>query len=311
MLCVRHCVSHMRISGKQNQTGHLLSWGTVGMAEKNPVIAIMCVGAGSVFLHSHFASGLTCLLQQFINLKAWLSKPHGFGALDQHTEERAECPALMKHCPADSAPISEGKESWVGFVSQTEWRGWVLPLVSDALILGFAHSKVLRHYIWKGEPLTVESDLKVTSASQQEFTLLGSCSLDLNFLHTFPQFVVYPVELLLWRAGHFILRQLIVLILCKPTRSPWNYWLRFYLLISDEWSLRSLPLWGPKPWAGVPTSALFRLEAKQALWLPGHHQSFLLNGEYFSRPSSPEFSVECAWLAGECGFSSHGSKEPL
>lgn len=127
MLCVRHCVSRMRNSGKQNQTGHLLSWGAMRMAEKKLVIAIMCVGAGSGFLHLHFASGLTCQLQQFINLKAWLSKPHGFGALDQDTEERAECPALMKHCPADSAPSAkERKAGSALFPKLSEGVGFLL-----------------------------------------------------------------------------------------------------------------------------------------------------------------------------------------
>lgn len=80
-------------------------------------------------MHSHFAFGLACQLQQFINLKAWLSKPHGFGALDQHTEERAECPALMKHCLADSAPISEGKKTSDGvgfFLWPLMWTAWDL-----------------------------------------------------------------------------------------------------------------------------------------------------------------------------------------
>lgn len=83
--------------------------------------------AGSGFLHSHFASGLTCQLQQFINLKAWLSKPLGFGALDQDTEGRAECPALMKHCPADSAPSAKERKAGLAlFPKLSEGVGFLL-----------------------------------------------------------------------------------------------------------------------------------------------------------------------------------------
>lgn len=71
MLCVRHCLSHMRNRGKQNQTEHLFSWGTMRMAEKNPGNVIMCVGAGPVLcIH-------TLLLAWHVSFNSSLIWKHG------------------------------------------------------------------------------------------------------------------------------------------------------------------------------------------------------------------------------------------
>lgn len=86
----------------------------------------MCVGEGSVFLHSHLV-----LAQHFQFLSEPIYQPDfqiHRSVLDQLvTEEEVTQQAITNRGVADSAPISVGQEGWVGFITQTKRWDWNSP----------------------------------------------------------------------------------------------------------------------------------------------------------------------------------------
>lgn len=121
--------------------------------------------------------------------------------------------------------VKERKAGW--FYFSNKWWSCVLPLASDVFILELIPKNSVGPLNIKERATWTKSDPKVTYARQHEFTLLGFCSLDLNFLHTFDQFVFAPQNCY-WSFYYQVILFLDnrhLLILEKHICSPQSCWL--------------------------------------------------------------------------------------
>lgn len=93
---------------KQGTCSHGELWGRQERIQASPLCVLgqalySCIHSLLLAWHVSFNSSLIW--------KPGSQNPMDLGPLDQHTKERTECPALMKLCPADSAPSAKERKA--------------------------------------------------------------------------------------------------------------------------------------------------------------------------------------------------------